>query len=157
MKINGKTSRGPAMQTLVLPREDGDIVFKMQAVLDYKEFDALLPEQEPPTWTKSDGTKEVDFKNKKYLAYNEVRWERRIEWMLLKSLEATPGLEWSTVDMSDPDTWSNYEQDMVDYGITEYERLKIQGCVTEVNGLNDAKIIEATKSFLAGQADKPEA
>jgi len=70
--------------------------------------------------------------------------------MFLKAISATPGLEWETIKMDNPETWTNYEAELIAAGLTDPERLRIMQAYIEVQGLDDKKIEEATNSFLAG-------
>ncbi len=74
--------------------------------------------------------------------------------MILESLKATPNLEWESVNPSDPKTWGGYENELVDAGFSIPEISRVIDCVFDANGLNQKKIDEATKRFLAGQANQ---
>jgi len=56
MKINGKKLARPSHEVVVIPRNDGDIIIKAQAVLSYDEFEKLYQMPEPPTVIKPGGT-----------------------------------------------------------------------------------------------------
>jgi hypothetical protein len=71
--------------------------------------------------------------------------------MILKSLSATEGLEWEQVDMSKPETWHNYGDELVSSGFSPAEIFAITEAVMTACGLNQKKIDEATERFLAGQ------
>ena len=152
MKIKGQKIEGPNEAIVVIPRAKGDLVFKMQAVLNTTEFETLCPEPTPPTITRVGESKgSPDFRDKKYLAEFKVFSTRRFEYLILKSLEGTSELEWETVDMLDPTTWGNYQSELKAAGFTEIEIGRIVGGVLEANSLDDAKIEEARKRFLASQ------
>ena len=42
MKIEGHEFKGPRTAIIPIPREDKDIIFKAQAILDFKELEALV-------------------------------------------------------------------------------------------------------------------
>ena len=151
MKIHGKKISGPNIEVVVFPRNDGDIVFKAQAVLDYTEFDKLNPMPEAPTIMRRGGVLSKDTTDAKYIAAIDAWSESRTHFMVLKSLEATPGLEWETVKMPVPDTWNLYQQELNDSGFSPAEMARIVNCVVDACGLNQKKIDEATERFLAGQ------
>lgn len=48
MKVNGKTIAGPNVEILYLPRGEDVLEFRLQAVLDYGDFDLLCPTPMPP-------------------------------------------------------------------------------------------------------------
>src|SRR3954452_21424608 len=114
MKIGGKTPSGPNVEYCILPRGDDpndSIVFKAQAVLDMSNFDKICP---PPKPTKKNvkGVWIEDVERADYKALLEIYGNKRMIYMILKSLEATEGLEWDTVDLSDSSTWENYQKDL---------------------------------------------
>lgn len=156
MKIQGKTFSGPDIVPVVIPRNDGDVVFKAQAVLDFSDFDALCPAPEPPEILKPGGVRSSDPEDANYLKDIDKWAVKRTNWMILKSMEATEGLEWETVDKSDPETWDNFRQEMQDSGFTIVEVGRIIAAVTEACGLNQDRIDEATERFLAAQAAEAE-
>lgn len=159
MKIGGKKISGPNVTTIVFPRGDDNdnaIVFKVQAVLDTDEFESLCPLPEPPTIVRKDGTKSKDVNDPKYLAkmtkYNTLRFT----YTILKSLAATPGLEWETVNMSDPETWQNYEIDLKNAGISLSERNHLLMAVLDTNSISEDRLKEARDHFLRSQAKRAE-
>jgi hypothetical protein len=152
MKLNGKALSGPAVEIVVIPRQDGDLVFKAQAVLDYDDHDKINPQPKPPVVIRPGGVESVDMEDKKYNEKLDTWARQKFYWMFLKSLAATDGLEWETVDMSDPLTWELYKEEMQTGGLAPAEVQRIELCVTNACGLNQSKIDEATNRFLAGQA-----
>ena len=156
MKIHGKEISGPDAQVVVSPRNDGDLVFKAQAVLDYSDFDKLNPMPQPPGVMRPGGVMSYDTSDTKYNTRIDDWAKSKTHFMVLKSLEATEGLAWDTVIMAEPDTWNLYQQEMNDAGLTPGEIGRIITCVTDACGLNQEKIDEATKRFLAGQAEERE-
>lgn len=149
MKLGGKKIEGANYEYVVLPRPGGQLVFKAQAVLDMKRFDEMCPEPEAPSVMKPGGVKYKNIADPVYLESLKRRTQMRINWMVLQSLSATEGLEWETVDMSNPDTFQNYEKELVDAGLTQSERNRIVNAVLSANGLDESKIEEARQSFLA--------
>lgn len=157
MKLNGKKLDGPNIEVVVIPRQSGELVFKAQAVLDYDECDKLNPMPKPPKRLMPGGVVQENVNDPKYLKAVDQWATRKFYWMLLESLKATEGLEWETVKMDDPSTWESYKAEMKQAGLTPGEIGRIEMCVSDACGLNQAKIDEATKRFLAGQAQVPAA
>ena len=151
MKINGKELDGPQVQTLVIPRGDEEIVIKAKAVLDYEAFNKLNPVPTPPKKVFPGGEEQIDIENPAYMDKLEEWAQSKTDWMILKSLEATEGLTWDTVDRADPKTWKNYKDEMAKC-FTPAEAARIINLVTIACGLDEEKIQEATKRFLATQA-----
>lgn len=153
MKVGGKVIDKPNELILAIPRENEDIIFKVRAVLDMDEFDKLCPEPVPPTIVNArTQEKRLDYKDKKYMEKAEKHSRQRFDYLVLKSLEATDGLEWDTVKMDDPETWQNWEQDMKNafFSIAELQRIRL--AVFDANSLNEEKLKEARDRFTRSQA-----
>jgi hypothetical protein len=151
MKIAGKQLRGPNVEVLVIPRSAGDIVFKCQAVLDEDEFNKLCPLPKPPEVIRPGGVKSFDVTDPDFQKLLGEWGEQKTHWLVLKSLEATPDLEWENVKMGDPSTWKNYQEELKSAGFSSPEISRIVRLVSSANGLDQRKIDEATERFLAGQ------
>lgn len=151
MKIAGRKLEGPNIETVVIPRQDGDIVFKCQAVLSYDDFEKLCPMPTPPEVLKPGGVQSFNTEDPKYVEAVQKYSEQRTSYMVLQSLSATEGLEWGTVKMDDPSTWDNYTDEMAKAGLSDAECARIIHTVTSANGLNQKRIDEATERFLAAQ------
>jgi hypothetical protein len=154
MKIQGKKIEGSNVEVLVLPRGDkieNAIVFKCQAVLDMGDFDKICPVPKPPLVVKAGGKRLVDVDDAKYKLAVDTHSTKRMAYIILKSLEATEGLEWETVKLSEPDTWANYEQELKDSGFTQVEIMRIINTCMSANCLDEARLERARNDFLASQ------
>ncbi len=156
MKIKGKKLDGPNIEVVVIPRQSGDLVFKAKAVLDYSDHDKINPQPKPAKRLLPGGLVQENVEDEKYQAAFEEWAVAKCHWMFIKSLEATEGLEWETVKLDDPKTWKEYRDEMQTAGLSPGEIARIEMCVTDACGLNQSKIDEATKRFLAGQAQVSE-
>jgi len=156
MKIHGKELEGPSEEVLVIPRKGEDIVFKAKAVLNYDEFDAICPAPQPPMKMVPGGKQTAQPNDKDFLAQLDEYAEHRSNWMILKSLSATPGLEWDTVQPDDPKTWGNFKTELAKAGLSPLEATKLMTIITKACGLNQEIIDEATERFLAGGLAQPE-
>ena len=155
MKYFGKKIAPIEATVVVIPRQSGDIIFRAQPVLNYDEFEALCPEPLPSESIKPGGARIKNVKSPKYLDAME-KWARsRINWMMIKSLEATEGLEWENVILEDSDTWGNLDDELQESGFSIVERSAVLSAVMDACGLSQGKIDKATKSFLAIQAEGP--
>lgn len=157
MKINGTKIYKPASSILVFPRNGTeDIRLEIVAVLERTEFDKLCPTPSAPLMLKRGGEKVANFEDKGFLASVQYQSELYTKWICLKSIKAASNLpdtpptdiEWETVDINDPKTWDNYQQELIDSGFSDMERARIQNAVFEVNSLNESKVREARDSFL---------
>lgn len=148
MKLKGKKVEGANYEYIVIPRPDGDLVFKAQAVLDMKPFREMCPEPKPPTVMLPGGVKKEDFDDKNFKGAVKQFAEKRYAYIVLKSLECTPELEWETVNINKPETWLNWEQEIKDAGFSVQEVIAIQTGIATANALNQDKLDEARNRFL---------
>lgn len=149
MKINGVEVNGPAEEVLVLPRANGDIVFRAKAVLDMKGFEALVPEPKAPQRLEAGGFKTVH-DDVGYVAQVKKREEQRFAYMCIKSLEPS-NIEWEKVDLDKPSTWLDWETELREAGFSAVEINRIAVCVMGANALDEDKLKRARDVFLRGQ------
>lgn len=155
MRIKGQKISGPNEEYIVFPRGNNEpIVLTARAVLDMGDFDRLCPRPTPPIIRMKSGDRIEDLKDAKYQAKLEDYSSKRMAYLVLKSLEATEELEWETVQLHDPSTWLNYQSELKNSGFSDIEVNRIIVGVMNANCLNDAKLEEARKTFLAGLADR---
>lgn len=114
MKIDGKVIEPPKPVYIPIPREGAeDIILTAQPVIDMSEFDQVYPEPKPPFVDDRKNKKKYhDYDDPKYQSKIEKRIEARQDYIVIKSLSATPGLEWEIVDIKDPDTWKFYREEL---------------------------------------------
>lgn len=156
MKYNGRDKFGVNEQVVVIPRADGDVVFRAVAVTDLTEIETLLPRPKPPKKTFPGKAPIDDPENPDFLKQLQEYNIRVGNWIELKSLEATQGLTWDTVDRGKPETWGNWIKELRDAGFLVPEINKVMEIINRANGFDDAVYREATESFLAtrGQASQ---
>jgi hypothetical protein len=156
MKIAGQEIVGPLEDVLVLPRPGGkDVVFKAKAVMDLAEFTKLCPlPQAPFAYKRINGEmQKIPNINDKVFQAQLMEWStKRASWLTLKALEPSQ-IEWETVDMSNPDTWTGYEKELRKY-FADMEVFRIIGLASTVNGFNDMVMAEARERFLS-EANQP--
>ncbi len=149
MKIGGKEIKGLCIETLVLPREDGDIVIRAQALLDFDEFDKLCPEPKAPVRLTKKG-KEPHLEDETYRQMLATHNAQRIAYMVIVALEPS-NIEWDTVDINDPKTWMNYSEDFKKAGVSDIEVGHVVSTVMQANALDESKLEQARDLFLRGQ------
>lgn len=153
IKIDGQSvPKGLNEDVLVLPRGESTIVIKVRAFPDLDHFNEVCPTPKPPGAL----TKKGWVPNTKDDTYKERLKQhglQRVGYMVVKSLEPT-NIEWEKVDLDNPKTWVEWEEEMQDSGFTQIECNLIIGLVMEVNNLNEFKLDEARESFLQGQAQE---
>jgi hypothetical protein len=149
MKLGNRKLGTPNIELVIIPRGDGDdFVFKMQAVNDMAAFEEVLPAPEPPTILHRSGQKQKNVDDPKYIEAMEKYGEYRVHYMFLKSISITDNLEWETVDMADPDTWGNYNDELKAAGFSEVEVGRLIHGMMVANCLDDEKLEEARERFL---------
>ncbi len=156
MKLHGVKIEGPNVEEIVIPRGDGQIVFRAQAVLDDQEFDDLCPRPKPRVMIKKGGVKVEQTEEPNYKAAINKWGEQRVAWLVLRSLEATEGLEWETVVYDDAKTWLNYQTELKASGFSDAEVAAIIRGVMAANGLSEEKVEQARQRFLASREEESE-
>jgi len=155
MKIGGvDPTTLPIEEILVLPRGEHNIVFRAVGVPDYDEFNKLCPEPKPPGVHKPNEGWVPNEDDPAYKDMMATHNRKRIAWMVVTSLHPT-GIEWDTVDLSNPSTWTQWEDDMKEGGLSQIECNRIVQVVMQANCLDEGKLQKARESFLAGQQPMP--
>lgn len=149
MKLNGQRIEGPNRDVVVIPRGDReDIVFTIEAVLDVDSFEQMCPLPKPPLRKMKGGVDVPVLTDPTYIKALDRHAEKRLAWLVLKSLEATEGLEWDKVDISDPSTWLLLREELREAGFSSVEVNRIISGAIAVNALSEAKIQAARDRFL---------
>lgn len=148
MKIGGVEVNGPAEEVLVLPRMNGDLVFRAKAITDNREFERLCPEPKAKPVLKAGGWQKNtdDPTYKQQLAdYSEARWN----YTVIKSLEPSE-IGWERVQLDKPSSWKEWEKELLDAGLSTIEVNRITVLVMQANALDERKLEAARESFLRG-------
>ena len=154
MRIGGVEVKGPAEEVLVLPRLEGEnIVIRAKAVMDMDAFEALCPEPKPPGIRTKDGWKPND-KDETYQQRVKQHGELRFAYMVLESLQPSE-VEWEKINLSDPSTWKDWQDELKEAGISQTELNRIIVCVMQANALDEDKLKEAREVFLRGPVPVP--
>ena len=154
LKFKGQQVSNTNIEYVVIPRGDSNIVFIAKPVTSLDGFDAVAIEPKPPLITYPESTgkpPENDFSDPNYIKRLNDYVTARYYWMVLTSLKDSPDIEWETIDMSKPDTFKNFETELVSSQFLPAEINAIRGAVSRVNALDDRQLDEARKSFLASQ------
>lgn len=157
MKIKGRKLEGPRKKIVPIIRDEsegGTIIFIVQGVVDLQPFFAICPTPKPPMATKPGKVKVPNFEDKGYIAAMDAWWQKRTNWMGIKSLEGTEDLEWETVSMTDPETYKNWTTELQAAGLVDAELTRLMNAIMEVNGLSETLVEEARQSFLTSQASQ---
>lgn len=155
MRMHGKPLPGPNVEVVAIPRGDNPaLIFTCRAVLDYAPFDSLVKMPDKPVMTSPAGeVSDLPDDAPLSAAYKrqlEDYFQKRRDWMFVTSISSTPGLSWEQVNLGKPDTWRYWEPELINGGISQFERNRIIAGVLTANGNDDDKIREAKKLFLSG-------
>jgi DNA-binding MltR family transcriptional regulator len=157
MLINGKKLDTPNIEYCIIPRGNAeDIILKACAVLDMSPFEKLCPPPKPVIKRLPGNKKVEDVESPIYKAHLQTWNNKRVAYMVIKSLEATEELVWEKVNLSNPDTWELYESELRESGFSEIEIMRILNTVMSANCLNETRIEQARNAFLLLQAQKEE-
>ncbi len=149
MKLNGRVLKDPNEVVIVTPRANADdIVLRARAVLDMDLFDTMCPEPKPPVRKLASGQTVDNMKDPGFLQQCQNHAAQRLSWIVLKSLEATEGLEWDEVDIADPTTWNHFRKEMQGSGFSVIEINRVVAECLNVNALDENKIEAARQRFL---------
>ena len=150
MKINGKQISRVSEKVVPILRGEEEIFLIVKSLEDWDYFNKICPEPNPPRVKKvGEAVSLPDFNDKKYIeAINEYA-SRKVAYLVIRGLEATKDLVWEKVKISDPTTYKDYIDELLEAGLTDTEVGRIVDAAMEVNGLNEGKIEEAKKRFLA--------
>jgi hypothetical protein len=151
MKMAGVNLETPVEELLVLPRGDQNIVFKARPIVNMDDFEKLCPEPRAPIRNMRGGIAVPNLDDPGFKREVEFYAEKRMAYIIIKSLDATEGLEWDKVNPNDSNTWMLYRKELEDANFSVMEISRIVALVLSANCLDEKKLEEARKSFLAGQ------
>lgn len=155
MKIKGVTLEAPNIKVIPIVRDSGNIYLKAAALESFDEFEKIVPLPEPPMRQYPGKPPVPNFESPEFKKALAGRQKAMVDYMVIKSLLATDGLEWDTVDLANPDTWGNYVAELMASGFSAFEVTRIIQAVHAANSLDEDAIEKARESFLAGQQVKP--
>ncbi|KPK53351.1 MAG: hypothetical protein AMS22_07505 [Thiotrichales bacterium SG8_50] len=151
MRIGRSILNGPNEEILVLPRPEGNIVFRARAVTSMDEFEALVPVPKAPGVLTKEGMI-PQLEDETYLQKLTNYNEQRFAYMCIKSLVPSD-IEWETVTLDNPKTWKNWEKELREAGLADTEVNRVVRCVMAANALDESKLKEAREVFLRGEAE----
>ena len=151
MKIGGVDPKTlPNVEFLVIPRGDKQIVFHAQGLPNLDDFHKMVPEPKAPVAQTPTGVV-ANTKDAGYLATVAEYSKRRVGYLVVHSLKPSD-IEWDTVKLDVPSTWSNWETDLKEAGLTQVECNLVFNLVWGANSLDEAKLKQARETFLRGTA-----
>lgn len=151
MKLQGQKIQGPNYEIVVIPHQGRDLVFKAEAVLDYKRFEALVRRPTPPKVRKKGNQIEENYEDKYFIGELKQYGDKKWNYTIIESLKATKDLEWEKVKYDEPSTWHLWEEELAESGFSDKQMQLILTAVLTANCLNEEKIEAARQRFLASQ------
>ena len=88
MRIGERKLSNNNLEIVVIPRDEGDIVFKFKPVLDETRFNEASPQPKPPLQTGENG-KTYLYEHPDYIKAVSDYIEIKQAWMFLESISAT--------------------------------------------------------------------
>lgn len=157
MKIHGKAVLPPKPIKVAIPRNDengepADVIIFCNPIMDYKTFQKLLPQPKPPLTITVAGEKFEDAEDSDYKRKVDRFGDLKLAWTVITSISDTPGLEWETVNINDPDTWENYRKELEDTFLPREVDLICVG-VFEANLPSEERQKEAMERFTSSQVE----
>lgn len=164
MKIKGKILSPLFEKVLVLPRADRiidgvqqeDIVLRFRPIDSWDSFNKLCPEppivmitfagQAPRPCAPGE---DIDY-DKAINTHNRLQ----AKWLVINSILATPDLEFETVDLNKPETWDQFDTELLAAGFNIFEIQEIYKKATETNVLTEEALEAAKQRFLAAELDR---
>jgi hypothetical protein len=149
MKLHGKTISPPKPKRFTIR----EVEFTVGPVLDFEEFDRLVPEPKVPLVRKKVGrgwSKRRDPDSQDYRDAMERYGDLRSSYIVLYSLAFTEGLEWDTVDLQDPKTWENYKKELTE----SFTAAEIGMIINEAFTVNMPDEEEAVGNFSSEQREE---
>jgi hypothetical protein len=150
MRVGGIVVTAPPEEFEIIPRGDENLVFKASAI-EWDDFLKLCPEPVAPVVFGKKNERIVDVKDPEYVSQMELHAAKRVAYLVVRSL-APSEIEWDTVDVEDPSTWTNFEKDLMAAGLVPIEVNRIITLCLNANQLDEDKLKKARESFLRGRA-----
>ena len=156
MKIHGQRPAPPKPEVVVIPRESGEIVFTCKPVFDFSPFEKMCPPPKPPLIRHASGEKVHDINDPKFEEQLIDRSKKRTAWMIIKSLEDTEGLEWENVKLNKPSTFESVYDELRDASFSQVEINYLVTKIMSVSSMDEERLEQARKNFIATQAQPKE-
>jgi hypothetical protein len=156
MKLNGNIiKKEPYKVKFYIPGCDFEFT---AATVDFDdEALAVLQEPQAPIIQRPGKPDMRDLNDANYTKALEDYSTKRTGFFVVKSLEATEGLSWDTVDINNPETWDNYLDELKDAGFQPIEIQRIIENVLKANMVDEEYIKKAREDFLATQPQQVQA
>lgn len=149
MKLRGQTVEPPKPIPVVIPRDEGDLGFMVYPVMEYAEFEQFCPEPKPPLVIRpNDPAGVADPDDPRFRETLNTWAGHKTEYMIIKALTMSGELEFETVKIEDPDTWSGYEDELLQCFTEREVSVLVDGAIT-ANMPTAARQQQAKERFMS--------
>lgn len=154
MKYKGQQlGISPRSDVVVFPRDEGDVIFTLIPVLDYSEFNNICPQPRPGQILYPGGRKGSNTDDPSYQKSLTDWTIKHHDWVILKTLAASPDISWDSIKMDDPSTYHNYRKELSDAGFTNAEVNHLVDKCVKINTLDEELMTKARTRFLASKQE----
>jgi hypothetical protein len=147
MRYDGEVLTREVEDVVVIPRGDKDIVIKVKSVDNEEDFHKLCPVPTPPERILPGGERQLNVEAPAHKEAVQKYAQKRLAWITIQSLKATPNLEWDQVKDDDPESWLKYTDELSET-FSNVEINEIMDRIFAVCGLSPERIEKATQDFL---------
>lgn len=151
MKIAGKSFDIPCEDAVPIIRGDEVFNIVVKPCPPVGEFENICKRPTPPVIKKPNEPDQVNIKDANYVAALDKYSDLKVAWMVITSIKDTPDLTFDTIDLDDQSTWMNYIDEFKSSGLSDSEINRIIKGVFSINSLDQEKIEQARKNFLASR------
>jgi len=156
MKYKGKEHVGTNEEIIPILRPEGDIFLVAKPIGDWDEFDKLVSEPIAPEVVRPGGIRTRNTQDRTYIEALDKYAETRTNYIIIKSLWETPDLEWDIVKLENTSTWERWREEFSNFGVNEFEQMRIMRAVLRVNALDEVMVDEARQRFLLDRSQPKE-
>lgn len=150
MKMPGLEAPEPSQRIVAFKRPGGKwISFTVRGVDRFDDFQKMCPLKKPSWSMDASGRKTYNTNSPEYQKYLAAQNKKFDDWLLIESITEPSSIEWDTVDRNDPETFGNWETELIEKGISAGERRRITLAVEEVNNITDQSVQETMADFLS--------
>jgi hypothetical protein len=138
--------------------EERLITFIAKPVPSFDDFNARCPEPESDQVVfakNAEGkiTKQADTDSDSYREKLVRHGRQRWGYLILKSLEESPGLEWEKCSLEDPESWDKADDELRE-ALRHFEYPEVRRIIEEANSLDAAKLEANLATFFQQQAEQ---
>lgn len=153
MKVNGREMTGPRIvKVYLMTGDDVAVEFKFRALKPDEDFEKVMPKPKPRKGLKPGGQVVYETESPVYKEQLTNWVSMKFDYQFLKSISETDGLEWATVKMEDPSTYTNWKTE-VESAFSVAAINKIFEGYVEAQHITEESLEAARQSFLTSRRE----